>query len=164
MKFINEDYILNGVIACPKFISANHRYSSEENTRDYKRELECIRTSLEKSGLVEGCLSESSYSLRIFFFLKEDIDLDNIMKAPIDIISQYLGFDDRCLKENYSRKMVMPELRGIGLEFAYFELSDYYDNELSVPYKELREFVRKKTGHDVLRILANKLGFKRKAT
>lgn len=165
-----NERILSGFLSCSKFISVNRRLSRMKNGKmylsdEYRKEEAQLWESLANSGLTQGCLDNSCfYAISMVFYLNDRIwktDLDNLEKAPIDVLSRYLGFNDnRVVSYKVCKRKIsnIPEDQP-NLEWLYFEIEKVYKKteDLTIPFEDFKEFVRKKTGHEIFFKLTNKL-------
>ena len=171
---MDHEKILSGFLICDKFISVNRRLGKMKNGKmylspEYALEEQQLMQSLENSGLVRNSLDNSCfYALSLVFYLKENIarrDADNLVKNPVDCISRYLGFNDNRIISYKICKRALSDLPEgePQIEYLYFEIEKVYKKkeDLTIPYEEFREFVRKKTGHDIFYKLSNKIAGKR---
>ena len=126
-----------------------HRPHSPE----YEKELRQLRDSLINSGLTEGCLAEgkkkSLLSISLVFYFKENIglrDLDNVVKAVVDALSAYFGFNDnRIISYKACKRMItdFPD-NGTKCEWVYFKIekSSRKFQDLKIPYEDFSEFLK----------------------
>ena len=132
---------------------------------EYRQEEQDLWKSLENSGLTQGCLDNSClYSLSIVFYLKENLikrDTDNALKAPIDVLSKYLGFNDnRIVSIKTCKRMISDIPEGEpNLEWMYFCIEKVFKKpkDLTIKFDDFKEFIRQRTGHEILYKLSNKL-------
>lgn len=134
-------------------------------SQDYIAEENQLVESLVNSGLVRGSLSNDClYSLSIVFYLKENLgrrDLDNMLKAPVDVLSKYLGFNDnRIISYKVCKRMIsdVPDDEP-DLEWMYFCIEKVYKKpkDLTIKFDDFKDFIRQRTGHEILYKLSNKL-------
>lgn len=159
-KIPEEKNSIRGFLCCEKFISVNSMFLNKRghngrraHSPEYEKELRELRASLEDTKLVQGCLSEgkkkSLLSVSLVFYLKENLgkrDLDNLIKAVMDSISEYLGFNDnRVISYKTCKRMLtdFPE-KEQEMEWVYFEItkSSRTYRDLNIPYSEFKNFMK----------------------
>lgn len=154
-----ERTCFKGVLQCTDFISINKRLDpggkhGKHLSAACVREMEELNKSLERIGIVKGCLSsdKSLYGISYVFYLKTNVlkrDIDNLVKTPTDVITRYLGINDsRIISYKLCKRMLVNYPPDIPQkEYLVFELERMPRTieNLKVFFKDFIERFRKST-------------------
>ena len=127
---------IKGLISCDKLISVDKRISGKGGrgrgrklaiSPEYSKELAQLDHSLSLTGIERNSFDPNCfYSVKCTFFLKENFkrrDTDNLLKAVIDALTRYLGFDDNKIISHQACKRFITFPKGMEKkEFVLFEV------------------------------------------
>jgi len=142
-----------GIISCDKLVSVDRRISGRRGrgrskklalSPEYTRELEQLDHSLSLTGIPRNSFDKDAfYSLNLTFLLKDNFkrrDSDNLLKAVIDAITRYLGFDDNKIVSHNACKRSLSFPKGMEKkEFVIFEIQKLNKKleDFIVPFEKL---------------------------
>jgi hypothetical protein len=111
---------------------------------EYERELKQLDHSLSLTGIPRKSFDNNSfYSISLVFLLKDNFkrrDTDNLLKAVIDALTRYLGFDDNKIISHLACKRYLSFPKGMEKkEFVIFEVQKLTKNldDFVVPFETL---------------------------
>ena len=148
-----------GLLQCTDFISINKRLDpggkrGKHLSAACVREMKELEDSLERIGIVKGCLNSDKrlYGISYVFYLKANVlrrDIDNLVKTPTDVITRYLGINDsRIISYKICKRMLVEYPPNVPRkEYLVFELERMprTPEELKVSFKDFTERYQKST-------------------